>query len=315
MGADVTRAAIFAQAARKLRADFQELVVLPHRGEKGMEAERLLREFLSERLPRRFGVGSGFAIDPDDSISRQTDVLIYDALHCPIYRASERASIYPADNVAAMVEVKSRLDLGSLREAFASVESIKSLKKHKTGGGPLRTQTWACVFAFSSELNPRTLLKHYCDLIRESGVGYHPDLVVVLDSCALQLVAKPAGTEEWAPIIALEGLGGPAGEGAHFGGGLFHLGERSLDFFFRILLVSLNIFRPFSDFRWADTVPVPRFELEYLFSHTLETDPEKKAAILKRYEREVKATVRTLPPSGEVIELGPGDWPPGDRGR
>jgi hypothetical protein len=105
----VTRQQIFAQAAKKLRQDFEELSTVPHAGLKGHEAEEIVRKFLKGHLPKRFDVGSGFVIDPGDNVSKQTDLIIYDALNCPVYRASENAAIIPSDNVASVIEVKSRL--------------------------------------------------------------------------------------------------------------------------------------------------------------------------------------------------------------
>src|SRR5437867_2123723 len=114
---ETSRQAIFTQASRRLRQDFQELSTVPHNQLKGDQAADLVRRFLNAHLPKRFSAGSGFVIDDRDNISKQTDVLIYDALNCPVYRADETAGIYPSDNVAAVVEVKSVLDKGKLREA------------------------------------------------------------------------------------------------------------------------------------------------------------------------------------------------------
>jgi hypothetical protein len=112
-----SRQKIFAQAAKKLRQDFGELSTVPHRALKGHEAEKLVRTFLAGHLPKRFGVGSGFIIDHNDSVSKQTDVIIYDAHNCPVYRVSDDAAIFPNENVAAVVEVKARLDREKLSEA------------------------------------------------------------------------------------------------------------------------------------------------------------------------------------------------------
>ena len=60
---EITRQSIFAQAARKLRQDFEELITIPHNALKGNEAEKLVRTFLKDHLPKRFDVGSGFIID------------------------------------------------------------------------------------------------------------------------------------------------------------------------------------------------------------------------------------------------------------
>ena len=112
MKEDISRQSIFEKASAKLRQDFDELYSVPHSALKGSEAEKIIRNFLNNHLPKRFSAGAGFIIDPSDLISRQTDVVIYDAIHCPMYRASEDAAIFPSTNVAAVVEVKSVLKIG-----------------------------------------------------------------------------------------------------------------------------------------------------------------------------------------------------------
>jgi hypothetical protein len=71
-----SRQQIFAQASLKLRKDFEELSVVPHNALKGGEAEKLVRTFLEEHLPRRFDVGGGFIIDRLDNVSKQTDAVL-----------------------------------------------------------------------------------------------------------------------------------------------------------------------------------------------------------------------------------------------
>ncbi len=100
---------LYAQAARRLRSEFANLRCIGHPTTKGGAAEALVRDFLDKHLPRRYATGSGFIVDLSDRVSRQTDVIVYDALNCPVYRSSEQAGIFPNDNVAAVIEVKARL--------------------------------------------------------------------------------------------------------------------------------------------------------------------------------------------------------------
>ena len=81
---------ILTAAARKLREDFREIQDCnPHAAERGSEAEEIIRQFLRERLPRRFDVGSRVIVGNDGSVSRQTDVIVYDAMNSPVYRAGK----------------------------------------------------------------------------------------------------------------------------------------------------------------------------------------------------------------------------------
>lgn len=283
-----TRQEIFKQAARRLRQDFAELSTVPHSGLKGGEAERLVRRFLDDHMPKRFATGGGFIIDPRDSISKQTDVIVFDALNCPVYRASEDAGIFPNDNVAAVVEVKSRLDKEKLFEAADNIAAAKALLKSKTPDVPflVQTQTLGCVFAFESTLSADTLSEHYLATMQKHRLGGHIDIVLVLDKTVSTLVARFPKDPEWG-IVVLEGLGGSGSEGSHLGIGVRDTGEESLDAFFRFLLMHLTYFRgvvPHPGFKMASD----QMQVRYFMSICHEPDPVKKAEKLKEYEAEIR---------------------------
>lgn len=298
-GRVVTRREIFALAAKQLRQDFHALSVIPHSGAKGGEAELLVRRFLNEHLPKRFAASSGFIIDPRDNVSKQTDVIIYDAFNCAMYRASENAAIFPSTNVVAVVEVKSILDKEKLEEAFENIAAVKALSKAKLPLPPgfLNSyQTLGTVFAFDCSITLRTLASHYGDLIRKHGLGRHIDQIVVLDKGIIGLAGKPRG-HGWNPIV-YEGAGGAAGEGTHIAVGVQELKSDSLDGFLRLLLAKLDLFPSFlghPGFDWSNTESGNQVRLEYLTSITLERDPEKKKQLLEKYAAEAKADFEKNP--------------------
>lgn len=276
-------------AAAKLRQDFQELGTVPHSGLKGDEAARLVRRFLNDHLPKRFSAGSGFTIDRLDQISKQTDVVIYDALNCPVYRASDEAGVFPADNVAAVVEVKSRLDKTRLEEAFTNIAAAKSLAKTKEPQNfpfPMASQTLGCLFAFDCELDLDTLARHYNRLLAERGLGHHVDLIAILDRAVLMMVAQPPSLP-WTSCF-FEGPGGPSAEGSHLGVGVMELGEASLDGFLRFLLVHLSMFRGLVDHPGLGR-PGQDMKVFYLTSITFERDPQLRDLKLQRYADEARA--------------------------
>jgi hypothetical protein len=294
-----TRDGIFALAAAKLRQDFLGLRVVPHRGLKGDEASRLVRDFLNGHLPKRFSAGSGFILDRRDKISKQTDVVIYDAINCPVYRTSDEAAIFPADNVAAVVEVKSRLDGEKLAEAWGNIAAAKSLAKTKAPEGPflVQSQTFGCVFAFESAISVDTLVGHYRKLLVAHGLGQHIDLVLVFDEAVLTLAAKPRGLD-WSTCI-FEGPGGPGAEGSHLGVAALQLGEASLDGFLRLLLAQLIFFRGIVDHPGFGS-PGRQMKVWYLTSITMEQDPEKKTLKLREYRADAESEMKgnATPSSG-----------------
>lgn len=240
----LTRIEVFERAARKLRASFEELANVPHRGEKGGQAEQIVRRFLNDHLPRRFAASGGFILDPRDQLSKQTDVIIYDAFNCPVYRADEEAGIFPNDNVAAVIEVKSKLDADRLAEAVENIAAAKRLAKaHTKERGFEQSATLGCLFAFESALTLDTICSKYRELLQGSFFGLHVDLILVLDRGLVTLVACGPGGSAWSKVMAPTGTGGPAGEGFHVGIAGTELGDRSLDAFLRILVAHLSLFR------------------------------------------------------------------------
>lgn len=305
-----TRKEIFEQAANRLRAAFEELRVVPHAAAKGAEGEVILRTFLNDHLPQRFKAGAGFIIDQKDNVSKQTDVVIYDAMNCPVYRASEQAAIFPADNVAVVVEVKSSLTKERLDDAAENIALAKSLWKTQASEWPffVETRTVGCVFAFKSPLNLATLSDHFQDTILEKArnIARSIDLVVVLDVGILSLVVYKPSQSGWAPLL-LERMQGPPIEGSHIGVAAAPHGAATLDVFLRMLLTHLNQFRGMVDhpgFPWPTLIDMePR--ISYLTSVSHEEDPVERERKQALYRQQAIAIFAGAP--------APADWP-GKRG-
>jgi len=274
----LSRQEIFAKAAKKLREDFGELSTVPHNALKGHEAEKKVRTFLAGHPPKRFGVSSGFIIDHDNSPSKQLDVIIYDAYNCPVYRVSDDAAIFPSDNVAAVVQVKARLDKARLSEAFENIASVKSLAKSEMPDLQGRIQTVGCVFAFKSSLTMAKLASHHVEEVRSKGLGHHIDLILVLDRGIITLAMKPPG-DDWGAVI-LDMLGGPKLAGVQFAAAVHEMGENnSLDAFLRHLLLPLMTFRSMVAHPGFDWNPPHLGDgtLRYIGSFSNQTDSQRRA--------------------------------------
>lgn len=289
----LTRSDIFAQAARLMRANFESLTVVPHNATKGQEAEEIIRQFLNGHLPKRFTASAGFITDPLGAVSNQTDVIIYDSHNCPVYRASETAGIFPSNNVAVVVEVKSRLNGEAIRDAASKIAKIKSLTKSKPQELPFHVaaQTMGVLFAFASDLTLPKVMEHYISTIAENGLGRHIDFIVVLDRGLVTLCSKFPSLKGW-NVSMIEGLGGKAAEGAHIAASAAEFGENTLDVFLRLLLPHLSNFRHIVDhpgFDFGALQANSQMLVQYLFSHTNEKDPKRKEAKLAKYAEAVRA--------------------------
>jgi hypothetical protein len=177
-------------AGKQLRQDFEEIKNNnPHAAESGAEAELILKTFLKDRLPRRFDIESGLVVGPGGAVSSQTDLIIFDALNSPVYRKGPKVHILPRDNVAVVIEVKSKVNKDQLRDAAKKIASVKKLRptpitnvdQPVTFSDMIMTNTLGCVFAFDSYTSLVTL----ADNLKEINSNYHSsdwiDLVVILD--------------------------------------------------------------------------------------------------------------------------------------
>lgn len=205
---------ILVQAARKLRAEYEETCVEPHPAGRGSEREATLTHFLAERLPRRFGLAKGHSIDITDRCSRQIDIMVYDATHGVVYRPTSGGAFIPHDSLAATIEVKSSLTRKGIRDAFQAAARTKALgrsmlKVGDTVHGP-RAVPPAFIFAFSSDLSNEQILDAYVEEFFAMPVGCHLDCVFVLDRCEVGLnLVQPGPTSAQAPIPMHLFLGQP----------------------------------------------------------------------------------------------------------
>jgi len=116
----------FAHVEETLLAMFSQSGFTQHAGDKGENREEILRDFLSTHLPKRYGVIKGEIITKDGVHSHAADIIIYDALDCPIlYKA--KTAVLPIEGVYGIIEVKSRLSKAEFLDASRKIESFKHL--------------------------------------------------------------------------------------------------------------------------------------------------------------------------------------------
>lgn len=241
-----SRETIFRDAALRMRADFEDARNnVPHRGEAGGEGEVIRRNFLNDHMPLRFRASNGFVIDREDKISGHTDVVLYDALNCPVYRTSERGMIIPNDNVAAVFEVKFQLTTTLLRSALQKIHELKRLKK--TPFDPSRHQpgdqraTYGVIFAFDCDVKYQTVIDiWHKELTEITPLHNSCNLIVILDRGMFAACMEVPGH---GPAPAdIQGIS-PAPIGTRLGLTYLDYRKRTLDSMMRMLLGHLTFFR------------------------------------------------------------------------
>jgi hypothetical protein len=116
--------------SRKLWHDFQEEARTSNDDfDRGQPHEAAVREFLSTRLPGRYGVGEGIVIDASGGQSRHCDVVVYDRQRTPILSSETGLTIWPFESVYAVAQVKSKLTRSELESAVQDIADFKALSR------------------------------------------------------------------------------------------------------------------------------------------------------------------------------------------
>lgn len=169
---------IFQSIATNMLTEFEHTQTqIKHMRERGSEREAVLKSFLSQYLPTRYGISSGEIVDYEGKTSHQSDLIIYDHFNCPLLLAGKNVRIFPAESVLAVIEVKSVL---SAKEIEDSIEKIRDLKNLSRENGPIPGIVFAYKSGWQNEPIMRTVSefqKHY----RQFQGHQLTDLVCILD--------------------------------------------------------------------------------------------------------------------------------------
>jgi hypothetical protein len=100
-----------------------------HSQEYGVYREKICKEFLKFFIPKRMQISDGFLITPNDQVSTQCDLVIFDETYTPNIQSKEMMTFYPIESVVGVIEVKSILDKGDLKETLNKLARIKALRR------------------------------------------------------------------------------------------------------------------------------------------------------------------------------------------
>ena len=113
----------------RIEADFEFSTIIDHNASKGTFREQIVQKFLRPFLPNAYGISGGQAFDLDGAISKQLDVVIYDALHSYVAPYMDDFIYFPCESVYGNIEIKSTLDKKSFMESLENIASLKALKR------------------------------------------------------------------------------------------------------------------------------------------------------------------------------------------
>ena len=116
--------------AKKMQIDYESLTKqIEHKGLKGRAREIVIKHFLNKYIPPFLGVESGEIISSKGGVSRETDVVVFDSLRCPIFLREDEVHVFPIESVYAVVEVKSFLNSNELADCVEKIQSVKQMPK------------------------------------------------------------------------------------------------------------------------------------------------------------------------------------------
>lgn len=181
---------IFKEVSEQLLSEFRKSSEVSHAGGKGDLREDAFRDFLVKHLPTRYGVGQGQVVTPDNRISGQLDIVIFDPIHCPRLIASASHSIFPVESVYGAISMKSHMDSEELKDGYQNIASLKailprqSFSHRPTSGmaiGMARPMPITGVIAYGSNRSLEAIASQVIELDEQcSEISFRPDFVSVI---------------------------------------------------------------------------------------------------------------------------------------
>ncbi len=123
---------LFESIEKTILARFREAGFIKHAGDKGENREHILREFLATHLPKKYGIAKGEVVTKNGQHSHSADIIIYDAINCPVLY-SEKTAVIPIEGVFGIIEVKSSLSKAEFVGAARQIEAFKRLAPRELG--------------------------------------------------------------------------------------------------------------------------------------------------------------------------------------
>lgn len=158
-----------------VKAKASELI--KHSLEKGLSNESILRGILRVTLPKNYGIGKGKAVSSEGVMSRQCDIIIYDALNCPCLFIDENMNqVLPIEGIYAVVEVKTRLTKSTMRIGFEEICSVKEIVKSPENASTNKKVTiippLGYMVCYEDKRSLETIYRNYVELNKQSNRSY-----------------------------------------------------------------------------------------------------------------------------------------------
>jgi len=171
----------------KRKSDRVRMNFKTHRPSAGDNREAIVADFLTEHLPKAFGIGTGLILSKDDLFSRQADIVIVDQLYnMPLY-SSLPEKIWLAESVYALIEVKTNLTPQSLEDSIDKCRRFKALSRdfEQFPNKPRNRDSLFAIWSFEAP-SPNTIKDNYQNAIKGIPIEEQPDFLIVPNSILIE---------------------------------------------------------------------------------------------------------------------------------
>lgn len=187
---------LFRGVNKQLLIEFESSKEINHSGSTGTYRENSLKKFLlNDKLPLKYGIGSGEIVNTKNSVSKQSDLIIYDRMEGIPFLYDVSTQIFPIECIYGVIEVKSKLSKTKLLEGLKSIKSVKNLTSRDIVQYPIvnrkegfigytfrRPIPFGIIFAYDLEKNSlESLMQNLYDWEMNNEPHLWPNLVVVLN--------------------------------------------------------------------------------------------------------------------------------------
>jgi hypothetical protein len=125
-----------------------------HPGVQGQIREILVRELFRPLLPPDIGVGTGQLIDRCNNLSPETDIILFDRRLAPPMMLNESLGLFPIESCLFVVEVKTTLDSGNLKNSHKAALRIREIDFNNLASSQTTVKTKANTRTFDMYCSP-----------------------------------------------------------------------------------------------------------------------------------------------------------------
>jgi len=173
---------IFERISNNLYSNYSLTELSKHKGIKGSYRENIIKNFLGDNLTDEFNISSGEIFDSNGNISKQVDIIIY-SYKSPVFKMGDFFSYCPIESVRGAIEIKTKLNKGTLIESIQNIIKIKELEEKTPAMTRLGNNNVYCgIFSFST-INPSTIKRYLNEYFITNDISpmLKPDFICSLD--------------------------------------------------------------------------------------------------------------------------------------